>query len=78
MGWVGKATLRPLYPREREPLPIVQEARVDRKACMDGCRKTGPPPGSDTISVQPVASRNTDYASAAHFGTAPLTKILKT
>jgi len=27
MGWVDKATLRPLYPRERDPLPIVQEGR---------------------------------------------------
>ena len=26
MGWVVKATPRPLYPRERDPVPIVQEA----------------------------------------------------
>jgi len=26
MGWVVNATLRPLYSRERAPLPIVQEA----------------------------------------------------
>jgi len=26
MGWVDNATPRPLYPREREPVPIVQEA----------------------------------------------------
>jgi hypothetical protein len=25
-GWVVNATLRPLYPRERDPVPIVQEA----------------------------------------------------
>jgi hypothetical protein len=26
MGWVVNATPRPFYPREREPVPIVQEA----------------------------------------------------
>jgi len=26
MGWVVSATLRPVYPRERDPVPIVQEA----------------------------------------------------
>jgi hypothetical protein len=27
MGWVVNATHRPLYPRERDPVPTVQEAR---------------------------------------------------
>ena len=26
MGWVVNATPQPLYPRERDPVPIVQEA----------------------------------------------------
>jgi hypothetical protein len=26
MGWVANATPRPLYPLERDPVPIVQEA----------------------------------------------------
>ena len=26
MGWVVNATPRPLYPQERDPVPIVQEA----------------------------------------------------
>ena len=26
MGWVVNATPRPFYPRERDPVPIVQEA----------------------------------------------------
>ena len=26
MGWMVSATPRPLYPRERDPVPIVQEA----------------------------------------------------
>jgi hypothetical protein len=35
---------------------------------LDGCRKSGPPPqGSDPRTVQPVASRYTDYAVAAQF-----------
>jgi hypothetical protein len=25
MGWVSNATAQPLYPRERDPVPIVQE-----------------------------------------------------
>jgi hypothetical protein len=27
MGWVVKATPRPLYPRQREPVPILYEVR---------------------------------------------------
>jgi hypothetical protein len=26
MGWMVNSTPRPLYPRERDPVPIVQEA----------------------------------------------------
>ena len=26
MGWMVNATLRPLYPRERDPVPTAQEA----------------------------------------------------
>jgi len=27
LGWVVNATLRPLYPREKDPVPILQKAR---------------------------------------------------
>jgi hypothetical protein len=35
-GWVVNATPRPLYPRRRDPVPIVQEA-VKPKACVKFC-----------------------------------------
>ena len=35
-GWVVNATPRPLYPREREPLPIVQEAGLAPRPVWTG------------------------------------------
>jgi len=33
--WVGKATPRPIYPRDRAPVPIVQGARwAPESVCM--------------------------------------------
>jgi hypothetical protein len=60
MGWVVNATFQPLYPRERDPVPIVQEAGSRR------VRKISLPPGFDPRTVQPVASRYTDWAIPAH------------
>jgi hypothetical protein len=39
MGWVVNATLRPLYPREGQPVPLVQVAEW---AGLDGCGKSRP------------------------------------
>jgi hypothetical protein len=36
------------------------------RAGLDGCGKSRPPPGFDPRTVQPVASRYTDYAIPAH------------
>jgi hypothetical protein len=36
---------------------------VDPRAGLDMCGKSRPPPGFDPRTVQPVASRYTDYAS---------------
>ena len=65
MGVGGNATPRPLYHLERDPVPIVQEAgwAVGRSGRV---RKTSLPPGFESRSVQPVASRNTDYVIPAH------------
>jgi hypothetical protein len=41
MGWVVNATPRPLYPG-KDPVPIVQEARVSPRAVLDGCGKSLP------------------------------------
>ena len=35
-------------------------------AVLDGCRKSRPPPGLDSRSVQFVDSRYTDYSSLAY------------
>jgi hypothetical protein len=39
---------------------------VGPRAGLDGCGKSRPPPGFDPRTVQPVASRYTDYAIPAH------------
>ena len=68
-AWFVKGTLRPLYPRETDSVPIVQEAvwapgsvwtgvenlASHRCACV---QKISPPPGFDPRTVQSVASRN--------------------
>ena len=59
MGRVVNATPRPLNPRERDQVPIVQEARwaLGRSELV---RKISSSPGFDHQIVQPVASRYTD------------------
>jgi hypothetical protein len=63
MGWVVKATPRPLYPRER-PGTHCTGGWVGPRACVDGCGKSDPPPppGFDSRTFQPVTSRYTDFA----------------
>ena len=53
MGWVDKPTPRPLYPRERDPVPIVREAGWTPRAVWTGAE--------NLRTVRPVASRYTDY-----------------
>jgi hypothetical protein len=52
MGWVVNATPRPLYPRERDPVPIVGGPQ----GWSGLLRKISPPPGIDPWTFQPVAS----------------------
>jgi hypothetical protein len=59
MGWVVKATPRPLYPRERHITHCIG-GLVGPRAGLDGCGKSRPPLGFDLRTVQPVASRYTD------------------
>jgi hypothetical protein len=68
MGWVVKATPRPLYPREW-PDTHSMGGWVGSRAGLHGCEKISPPPpplGFDPRTVQPVASRYTYYAIPAH------------
>jgi hypothetical protein len=63
-GWVVNVTPRPLYPLERDPVPIVQEAGwAGGPVWM--CTEISPPPGFDPRTVQYVASRYTDCAIPA-------------
>ena len=65
-GWVISNTPQPLYPPER-PCTHFTGGWVDPRAGLEGCGKSCPPPGFDPRTVQPVASRYTDWAIAAHY-----------
>jgi hypothetical protein len=54
------ATLRPLYPRERDPVPIAEETGGGGQGRSGRVRKISPPPGFDPRTLQPVASRCED------------------
>jgi hypothetical protein len=61
MGWLAPRPGR-FTPRERDPVRIVQEAGwAPGPVWTDAEYLT--PPGFDPRTVQPVASRYTDYAS---------------
>ena len=62
MGWVAKVTPRPLYHRENDSVSRVSKPQ-DRSGRV---WKISPPPGFDPQTVQPVASRYTDWANQAH------------
>jgi hypothetical protein len=51
-----------LYPRERPGTHCIG-GLVGPRAGLDRCGKSRPPPGFDRRTVQPVASRYTDYAN---------------
>jgi hypothetical protein len=53
-----------LPPRERPGTHCIG-GWVGPRAGLDGCGKFRPPPGFDPRTVQPVASRYTDYAVPA-------------
>ena len=59
MGWVVKAMLWPLYPREEPGIHCIR-GWVGPRTGLDGCGNSRPPPVFDHRTVQPVASRYTD------------------
>jgi hypothetical protein len=61
------ATPWPLYSREREPVPIVEEAGWAPGPVWTGAEPL-PPLGFDPWAVQPVASGYTDRDIPAHIG----------
>ena len=62
---VVNPTPRPLYPRERSPVPIAQEAAWVPGPVWTGAENLASPPGGDYRTVPHVASRYTDWALAA-------------
>ena len=75
--WVVNATSRPLYPRERDSVPTVQESGwLSATAGLDGCGKYCPT-GFDPRTTQPVASRYIDWTTPAHISTRGCFKIIK-
>ena len=65
MGWVVNATLRPLKPRKRDPVPIVEEAGWAPGPVWTGAENLTRT-GFDSSIVQLVASRYTDWAIPVH------------
>jgi hypothetical protein len=63
MGWVVNAMPRPAYSRERPCIHCIGDW-VDPMAGLEGCGKILPPKGFYPRTVQPVASRYTNCASA--------------
>ena len=60
--WGVSVTPRPLLTPGKDPVPIVQEAEW-AQGRPGHVRKISPPPGFDPRTVQPVASRYTDWAT---------------
>jgi hypothetical protein len=62
-GWGVSVTPRLLFTPGKEPVPIVQEAGWAPGPVWTGMENLAPQPGFDLWTVQPVASRYTDYAN---------------
>ena len=65
MGWVVNTTSRPLYPRERDLVPIAQEAGWDPGPVLTGAENLAPPV-FDPQTVQPVGGSYIDYTIPVH------------
>ena len=72
---VVSTTPRQLYPRERPGTHCVG-GWIDPRVGLDGCGKSRPPSGFDPRTVQPVASRYTDWAIPVYTHTHSVSKIL--
>ena len=60
--WVGGQRHAPAaLPPGKKPGTQCTEGWVGHRTGLDGCEKSRPPPGFDPSTVQPVASRYTDY-----------------
>ena len=73
--WVVNVTPRPHYPRQWTGTQSTG-CGVDSRARLDGCGKFAPP-GFDSRTVQPLASRYTGYAIPAHGQSIRPEKVMK-
>jgi len=55
------SSLRPLYPKEIDPVSIVQEAGWASLGLSGQVRKISSPPGFNPRTVQPIATMPTEY-----------------
>ena len=62
-GWGVSVTPRPYFTPGKDSVPIVQEAVWVPGPVWTGAENLAAPPGFDPRTVQPVASRYTDYAT---------------
>ena len=62
-GWGVSITPRPLFTPGERPDTHCTAGWVGPRAGLDMCGKSRPPPGFDPRTVQPVASRYTNYAT---------------
>ena len=65
MGMGGQRHSPAAFPLGKRPGIPCTGGWVGLRAGLDGCGKSRPPPGFDPRTVQPVASRYTDYAIPA-------------
>jgi len=70
-GWGVSVMRQPLFTPGKDPVTIVQEAGWARRPVWTGAENLAPPPRFDPQTVQPVASRYTDWATRP-------TSVLKT
>jgi hypothetical protein len=63
--WEVNTTLQPLYPRERNPVSILQEAGWELAPSWTGEENLAPT-GNPSPTFQPVSSSQTDWAIGAH------------
>ena len=61
-GWGISVRSRPLLTPGKYPVSLIQEVG-SAPGPGDSCGKSRPPPGFDPQTVQPIASRYTDYAT---------------
>jgi hypothetical protein len=62
-GWEVSVTPRRFFTPGKDPVPIVQETGWSPVANLDRCGKSRPSLGFDSRTVQPVASRYTDWVT---------------